>query len=214
MSARLGRVISYEKLEDLGRVRLSKSFFMRDFLYSEIANWHRVPNFPDDPDVAIETGTFLCEELLEPLQDAFGRIAIRSGYRSPVVNALGNEKGHNCASNEANYARHIWDFRGADGQLGATACIVVPWFIERFDPRDSWQAMAWWVHDNLPYSTVEFFSKLGAFNIGWCEVAERRIDSYVGGGRNCLTKPGMPNHAGRHDAMYPGFPTLQAVSGR
>jgi hypothetical protein len=24
----------------------------------------------------------------------------------------------------------------------------------------SWQAMAWWIHDNLPYSGLQFFPKL------------------------------------------------------
>jgi len=36
-------------LEELGRVRLSPSFFMRDFLHSEIANFYGMPNMPDDP---------------------------------------------------------------------------------------------------------------------------------------------------------------------
>src|SRR5262245_53914329 len=53
-----------------------RSFFMRDFLYSEIANVHRISNLPDDPDLAIAAGRRLCEELLEPLQATFGRIAI------------------------------------------------------------------------------------------------------------------------------------------
>ena len=67
---------------------------MRDFLFSEIAAIHGLPNIPDDPDpdpdLAIAAGTRLCEELLEPLQDAFGRIAVRGSYRSSEVNALGN----------------------------------------------------------------------------------------------------------------------------
>jgi|SRR5690606_18466451 len=66
---------------------------MRDFLYSEIANWYGIQNFPDYPEKAIYTGTQLCEQLLEPLQEKFGRITIRSAYRSPSVNQLGNEKG-------------------------------------------------------------------------------------------------------------------------
>ena len=85
------KVSSIAKLEDLGRIQLSKSFFMRDFLYSEIANWYGIPNFPDHPEIAIRTGSRLCEELLEPIQNKFGRIAIRSAYRSPSVNQLGNE---------------------------------------------------------------------------------------------------------------------------
>ena len=59
---------SVKSLEDLGRVRLSENFFMRDFLYSEVANLYGIPNIPDDPDLAIETGRALCENLLEPLQ--------------------------------------------------------------------------------------------------------------------------------------------------
>ena len=44
------------KLEDLGRVQLSESYFMRDFLYSEISQIEMIPNTPDYPDVAIEAG--------------------------------------------------------------------------------------------------------------------------------------------------------------
>ena len=76
---------SMRALEDLGRTRLSPNFFMRDFLHSEIANFYGVPNIPDDPDLAIATGTRLCQEILEPLQRTFGRLAIRSGYRSAAV---------------------------------------------------------------------------------------------------------------------------------
>ena len=69
---------SVKALETLGRERLSKSFFMRDFLYSEVANFYRLPNIPENPDLAIANGKRLCEELLEPLQATFGRITIRS----------------------------------------------------------------------------------------------------------------------------------------
>ena len=93
---------SVRSLETLGRVRLSRSFFMRDFLHSEIANFYGVPNIPEDPDRAIAAGGRLCEELLEPLQATFGRVAIRSAYRAPAVNALGNRMGLSCASNESN----------------------------------------------------------------------------------------------------------------
>src|ERR1700690_1860438 len=96
-------------LEELGRQRLSRSFFMRDFLYSEISAIHGIPNIPGDPELAIAAGKRLCEELLEPLQATFGRIAIRSAYRSPEVNVFGNSHKLNCAANERNYARHIWD---------------------------------------------------------------------------------------------------------
>ena len=148
---------SVRAAEQLGRVRLSPSFLMRDFLYSEIGNVHGIPNLPEDPELAIAAGRLLCGELLEPLQAAFGRLAIRSAYRSPAVNAYGNAHYHNCGSNERNRARHIWDRRDARGRIGAMACIVVPWFADRYAAGTPWQAVAWWIHDHLPYSELQFF---------------------------------------------------------
>jgi hypothetical protein len=199
-----------QALEDFGRIRLSTSFFMRDFLYSEISAIHGIPNIPEDTELAIEAGKRLCVELLEPLQATFGRIAIRSAYRSPAVNAFGNAHKLNCASNERNFARHIWDKRDADGCMGAMACVVVPWFLDYTDNNRDWRAMAWWIHDNLPYDSLYFFPKLFAFNIGWHEHPKRRIDSYVAP-VGCLTKPGMDNHEGSHAEWYAGFPTLKLL---
>lgn len=201
----MGSITSYDKLEDLGRVRLSRNFFMRDFLYSEIAAWHRLRNFPDHPEQAVAVGRMLCEHLLEPLQATFGRIHVRSGYRSPEVNRFGNENKLNCATNESNYAGHIWDYPDAQGKRGATACIVVPWLVDYVDKGGWWTAMAWWIHDHLPYSSLCFFPKLAAFNISWHEAPVRRITSYAPP-KGCLTQPGMPNHQGSHAREYVGFP--------
>jgi hypothetical protein len=201
---------SVQTLTDFGRVRLSKSFFMRDFLFSDIASIHGLNNVPDDPDLAIAAGTRLCEELLEPLEERFGRIAIRSAFRSVEVNALGNEMmragkaGYNCAKNEANYAGHIWDRRDAGGCMGATACIVVPSFWDKFQGEGEWQKLAWWIHDHLPYSDMYFFPKFWAFNLTWHERPARVIKSYAKPtGR--LTAPGMANHDGSHAAHWAGI---------
>jgi hypothetical protein len=196
---------SVSSAENFGRVRLSRSFFMRDFLYSEIANVHGLTNLPDDPDLAIAAGRGLCENLLEPLQETFGRLAIRSAYRAPAVNQFGNDRYKSCASNETNRGRHIWDRRSADGGMGAMTSVVVPWLVDRLDKGVTWQAMAWWIHDHLPYSELQFFPKLAAFNIGWHEKPRRRIASYASP-KGLLTKPGMANHEGDHSAQYPGFP--------
>jgi hypothetical protein len=174
---------------------------MRDFLFSEIAVHYGLANIPDDPDLAIAAGTALCENLLEPLQARFGRISVRSAYRSPAVNHQGNVAGHNCSTNEKNHAGHIWDRRDAQGNMGATACIVVNSFIPYYGSTGDWPAMAWWVHDNLPYDDMEFFPRFAAFNLGWRETARRRIYGFVPP-RGWLTKPGMDNHAGDHGARY------------
>jgi hypothetical protein len=198
---------SVRTAEAFGRIRLSKSFFMREFLYSEIANIHGLTNLPSDPDLAVAAGRALCEQLLEPLQATFGRIGVRSAYRSPEVNALGNSRYYSCASNLADRATHIWDQRSADGGMGAMTTIVVPWLIDRLDAGVTWPAMAWWIHDHLPYSELQFFPKLAAFNIGWHEFPRRRITSFAAP-RGLLTKPGMDNHQGGHSRFYPGFPQL------
>lgn len=189
-------------LEELGRTRLSASFFMRDFLYSEIASFHGIANIPDDPELAIRAGTALCENLLEPIRARFGRISIRSAYRSEAVNGFGNANGLNCGRNETNYGGHIWDRLDAEGGLGATACIVVHALLPRYERTGEWEPLAWWIHDHLPYSELEFFPKLAAFNIGWRDRPARRISSFIPPRRGVLTKPGMANHAGRHDALY------------
>lgn len=202
--------VTVTALSDFGRVRLSKSFFMRDFMFSDIASIHGFNNVPDDPDLAIAAGSRLCQDLLEPLQDRFGRIAVRSAYRSKEVNGFGNDmqragkSGYSCASNESNYAAHIWDERDGSGFMGATACIVVPSFWDEFQQEGDWTKLAWWIHDHLPYSSLYFFPVYWAFNISWHEQPERRIDSYTAP-KGCLTKPGMANGDGSHEREWSGI---------
>lgn len=132
----------------LGRVRRSKHFLMRDMLHSEVAHFHGLMNVPDDPDLAIEVGTRLCDELLEPIQDRWGSITIHSAYRSREVNKLGNrlqaegKAGYNCASNEANAAWHICNMLDSGGHKGATACIVIPDFWNAHQGEGDWQILA------------------------------------------------------------------------
>lgn len=197
---------SVKTLEKLGMVRLSRSFYMRDFLYSETANFHELQNIPDDPDLAIEVGKRLCEELLEPLNATFCRVAVRSSFRSSAVNDFCNENGYNCAKNEPNYARHIWDRLDAEGCKGATACIALPWFTDLYEGGRDWRALAYWIHDHLPYSELEFFPDLCAFNISWHEKPKKSIRSYIKPAGYLLagsqSKSGFPE-------MYADFPALR-----
>ena len=193
-------------MESFGRVRLSQHFFMRDFLYSEISNFYGIPNLPEDPELAIQVGKHLCEELLEPMNATFGSLAIRSAYRSSRVNALGNESDHNCSRNEANFAGHIWDVRDSEGCIGATACIVVPWFMDRYDQGADWRSLAYWIHDHLPYSELEFFHGKGmcSFNINWHEKPKKTITSWLK--PRVLLKSG--HGAGPFTEWYSDFPQI------
>lgn len=169
-------------------------------LYSEISNFYGLPNIPENPDIAIKNGRNLRTQILEPLQETFGRISIRSAYRSPSVNKFGNDNNLKCASNENNFARYIWDIPDSRG-YGALATVVVNSYVDYFEATGDWQSLAWYIHDTLNYSTLHFYPKLCAFNIGWHEHPTRAIKSYISP-TGLLTKLGKPNYDGPHHHKY------------
>lgn len=201
------RIKSLNQLEEFGRTRLSQHFFMRDFLYSEIANHYSLPNYPDNPDHAICSGKRLCTELLDPLVNTFGPIFVRSSYRSPQVNGKGNEMGHNCAGNNPNRAGHIWDQLDDEGKIGATACVVVPWFADQYANGRDWRDLAWWLHDHLPYSSICFHPKMAAFNLSWHEAPKKKIYSFIKP-MGILRRSNMPSVEGfsKRQKCYADFP--------
>lgn len=178
---------SYSGLDRLGRIALSESFHMREFLYSEIAVQYHLRNVPEKAriDVAVEAGSKLCSQLLEPLQKRFGRIHVRSGYRSLEVNAAGVER-HNCAADNRGF--HTWDHPSESNGIGATACISVPSISKAVLAEICpYEAIAWWIYDNLPeWSHLEFFatpehSNEVCFNIGWLTQPLKTMTTWRGG---------------------------------
>jgi hypothetical protein len=206
------RIASFEGLERFGRERLGRHFTMRDFLYSEIGNWHGIRNLPDDPELALAAGRKLATELLDPLVETFGGISVRSAYRSREVNRFGNEHGLNCSRNEASHAKHIWDRRDNEGRMGACACVVVPWFADQYEARRGWTDLAWWIHDHLPYSEMVFFPKRAALNLTWREVPVRRIASWIGGNKVLLAAGAEPGTSlDERRAAYADFPPFRGI---
>jgi len=197
-------------LTELGRVRLSDHFFMREMLYSEVANACGVPNIPENPDLAVEAGAKLSQFVLEPLRKAFGHIAIRSAYRSPSLNAYCHAlhaagiQDSWCTCNEDNYAHHIWDRRDATGFLGAVATVVVPGYLDHFAQTGDWRPLAWWIRDHVEqYAQVQFFRTQAAFNIRWYEGPSERSIGYLDPPtRTRLTAEGEPGFEGDHSARY------------
>lgn len=205
------RPASMRGLENLGRIKLSKHFYMRDFLYSEINGYHGVPNVPRDPDLAVANGRALCSQLLDPLEETFGRLAIRSGYRSPELNAYGNENRLNCAANDHPLECHIWD-RGAGEEAIAGTSLVVPWFADHYAKGRDWRDLAWWIHDHLPYSEMWFFPKLAAFNLVWRPVPRRTISSYIAPRGTLLRAGEKPQESiAERRRRYPDFPPFRAI---
>ena len=209
------RPATYVGLEELGRVRLSRHFFMRDFLQSEIGNFYGVPNIPDDPELAIAAGTKLATELLDPMVETFGPLAVRSGFRSCHLNNFGatEVKPQKCSSNEANYAAHIWDRRDAEGNMGATVSLVVPWFADQYAQGRDWRDLAWWMYDHLPRHAAYFFPKLAAFNLTWREGVQNTIYSFANPKGKLLGAGAEPSEsAGERTARYADFPAYRGIS--
>jgi hypothetical protein len=216
--------LSIADLTDFGRVRLSKHFFMREMLYTEVGNFCGVQNIPKDPDLAIAAGKRFCEEILEPLKEAFGHVAIRSAFRSSVLNGYGHELlkkcdlSASCAPNDFNRSRHAWDERDAAGMMGACATVVIPSYVDYFERTGDWKSMGWWIRDNIPvHDEIYFFPKLGAFNIRWyegqsekpiCFLSEFSATSMK---MDLLTKKGESNFEGDHSGQYAA--AMKAVRG-
>ena len=198
-------------LETLGRVRLSKHFYMRDFLFSEINGFHGVPNVPDNPDLTVQNGRQLCSQLLDPLEETFGRVAIRSGYRSAELNRFGNENNLNCARNDNPIECHIWDLHAGQDAVSGTS-LVIPWFADQYETGRDWRDLAWWVHDHLPYSEMWFFPKLAAFNLVWRPPPQRTISSYIAPRGMLLRRGETPNEPlAQRQTRYADFPPFRGI---
>ena len=204
-------------LTELGRARLSEHFFMREMLYSEVANFHGLSNIPDDPDLAIAVGTRLCEEILEPLHRTFGHVTVRSAFRSAEVNGYcnaryveseGTDTGYYCGDNVYSAARHIWDRRDGDGYRGGTVSLVLPWYLARFEQTGDVRPLGWWLKDHIPaYAEMIFFPWLCAFNIRWYEgPSEQPILLDDGADETRLSDRTMAGFGEDHSALYEGFP--------
>lgn len=67
-------------------MQLTQNFSLAEMIKSETALRHDMDNTPGD--VEIENLRMLCEQVLQPLRDAYQRgIKVNSGYRAPEVNA-------------------------------------------------------------------------------------------------------------------------------
>jgi zinc D-Ala-D-Ala carboxypeptidase len=67
-------------------MQLTKNFSLAEMIKSETALRHDMDNTPGEKE--IENLRMLCEQILQPLRDAYGKgIKVNSGFRHPEVNA-------------------------------------------------------------------------------------------------------------------------------
>lgn len=131
-------------------MQLTKNFSLAELTKSQSATRLGLDNTPGETEIA--NLKRLCEEVLQPVRDHFGKpVVVSSGYRSPQVNAAigGSRTSEHCKGMAADIEIH-----------------GVP------NPE-----LAQWIHDNLRYRQLilEFYTQ-GEPNSGWVHVSFNPVD--------------------------------------
>jgi len=126
-------------------MNLSANFTLKELTKSDTATRLGLDNMPDDE--ALENLKTLCEMVLQPVRDHFGKsVTVNSGYRSPESNAAvgGSKTSDHCK-----------------GQACDLEIDGIP------NPE-----LAQWIMDNLDYTQLilEFYTQ-GQPNSGWVHVS-------------------------------------------
>lgn len=128
-------------------MRLTKNFTLREFTQSQYATRYDIDNEPNDEQT--EALRALCEKVLQPLRDHYGKsVRISSGFRCQELNkAIGG----------ASSSQHT---------KGQAADIEIPG-IDNLE-------VAKWIADNLEYDQLisEYYIE-GDKNSGWIHVSWR-----------------------------------------
>ena len=127
-------------------MNLSQNFNLDELCRSQIAIDCGIDNTPDS-DAVVENLKLLCEKVLQPIRDHYGRpVKVSSGYRSEEINTLARGS------------------RVSDHILGSAADIEI-----RGVPNAE---LAQWVLNNLDYTQVilEFYTP-GVPDSGWVHVS-------------------------------------------
>ena len=127
-------------------MNLSANFTLKELTKSDTATRLGLDNTPNDE--ALENLKLLCEKVLQPVRDHFGKsVTVNSGYRSPESNAAvgGSKTSDHCK-----------------GQACDLEIDGIP------NPE-----LAQWIMDNLEYTQLilEFYTPGGDPNAGWVHVS-------------------------------------------
>lgn len=154
-------ILGARDLDAFSRIRLSRNFLMRDFLYSSNAAARGIPNIPEKPEVAVRAGRALCERVLEPLRGKFGNFAITFGYqcREALERCLpvSSQKLGPTSSNP-----HQWD-RGTFGDDIYARVDVLPYAVE--DGAVSKEEVGRWLMYELDIDLLMQWSRSNVFCI-------------------------------------------------
>jgi zinc D-Ala-D-Ala carboxypeptidase len=132
-------------------MQLSKNFSLNELTKSDTALRHDMDNTP--PPEAIECLRALCDNVLQPVRDHFGKsVRVNSGYRHPDVNAK------------------VGGSKTSDHCKGMAADIEIAGV-----PNHE---LAQWIADNVEYRQIilEFYTR-GVPDSGWVHVSFNPADN-------------------------------------
>ena len=129
-------------------MNLSANFKLSELIKSDTALRHDLDNTPSDQE--IENLRLLCEKVLQPVRDHFGKgVKVNSAFRSLAVNAA---------------AGGVQGAKPSDHTRGMAADIEIPGVANA--------ELAQWIMDNLDYTQLilEFYTP-GIPDSGWVHVS-------------------------------------------
>lgn len=189
------------QIEALARVRLSKNFILRDFLFSAECAARCASNYPEDPDAVIRAGKALCERVLEPVAEHFGRPAITFGYMCREVIDMGMSEAERLANYHSSNPHH-WD-RGTFGEEVYARIDILPFCVE--DGEVSKHEFGHWLMHNLDIDLLMQWRRSNVFCI---TISPRPRRVWIGWGSSKLGEPRREMFMGAHywNRIYPTLP--------
>jgi hypothetical protein len=153
------------------RTRLSKNFILRDFLYSSDSDFRGICNLPNDKEMVVKAGKALCQNILEPVTEKFGKPFITFGYQSKE----GIEADWSPAKRKDNprsSSPHMWDRNTHPNKIYCRVDIL-PACVE--DGEVSKSEFGKFLMYNLDIDLLMTFKRSNIFCITYSEYLRRRI---------------------------------------
>jgi hypothetical protein len=190
-----------EELDALAKVRLSRNFILRDFLFSTEAASLGLSNYPENPELVIHSGKALCEKVLEPILDHFGQFAITFGYQNREGIEYRWSKQRKL-ENSRSSSPHNWD-RLSFGDKVYARVDIWPFCVE--DGEVSKQEFGHWLMHNLDIDLLMQWKRANIFCIT-ISPKPRRV--WLEWGNPKLGEPKQETFMGTHywQHIYPGLP--------
>jgi hypothetical protein len=153
------------------RTRLSKHFLLREFLYSSDSEFRGLSNMVDDRDAVVRAGKALCENILEPITEKFGKPFITFAYQAKngieADWSLAKRKEHPRSSSP-----HCWD-RKTFGDSIYCRVDILPACVE--DGEVSKHDFGHWCMMNLNVDLLMMWKRSNVYCITYSEFRPRRV---------------------------------------